>query len=139
MITETIIDTLKQDKTLQTILGVTDSNAMPVQASFSRDSLVTYLIGVEVVTGETEETGHEHGLITLEIYVKASVSAPIAKVKAILLRINQLLDLKGSSLNGGYTEIVYRLRKIHGETDFDETLQAHVGLLSYEFYTSVTQ
>ena len=89
--------------------------------------------------GTTDEMGYENGVLTIEIYVKAGIDAPVAKVTDIAKRIVNLLDLKGSQLNNSsYTPVVYRFRKTHFSMDFDDTNQCHAGILDFEFYTGRT-
>lgn len=139
MITETLISVLKNDATLRGLLGASTAASAPIQASFAQGKVDTYLIAVEVVMGETDESGYESGVVSMEVHVKVGEAGPIAKATAIMKRIQAILDLKGSQLNDSYTTTVYRLRKIHGDIDFDQTNQTHVGLLSFEFYSSISK
>jgi len=139
MLTETIISKLANDSTLRTLIGATTANDAPIQAGFARGEVVAYLIAVDTVMGETEEVGdYEHGIMTIEIYVKAGNNSPVKKVTDIAKRIINILDLKGSTLSDSYTTAVYRLRKTGYTTDFDDVAQCHMGILDFEFYTSRT-
>lgn len=139
MLTETIISKLAADSTLRTLIGATSAANAPIQAGFTRGEIATYLIAVDTVMGETEEVGgYEHGVLTIEIYVKTGNNSPVKKVTDIAKRIINILDLKGSQLNDSYTTAVYRLRKTGYTTDFDEVGQCHMGIVDFEFYTSRT-
>jgi hypothetical protein len=138
MITETIIDELKNDSTLRTLLGASSANSAPIQAGFTRGDVESYLVAVGTVMGSSDETGYENGIITIEIYVKAGIDSPVKKATDIAKRIINLLDLKGSQLNDSLTSVVYRLRKTSFTMDFDDSAQCHVGLIDFEFYTCRT-
>lgn len=136
MLTSTIISKLKADSALRTLVEATTEANTPICASAARIQLDKYLIVVDYVMGETEHPGFEHGIMTIEVYAKVGINNVIGVINSILLRINTLLDLKGSQLNDTYTSSVYRMRKLSGDIDFDEPRQAHVGTLVYEFYSN---
>lgn len=138
MLTETIISKLKNDSTLRTLLGATSAALTPIQAGFTRGDVDMYLIAVGTVMGETDETGYENGIITIEIYVKAGIDSPVKKATDIAKRTINLLDLQGSQLNDALTTTVYRLRKTGFTMDFDDSAQCHVGIIDFEFYTCRT-
>lgn len=137
MLTSTIIAKLKNDSGLRTLIGATSASNASICASAARIQLDQFLIVVDYVIGETEHPGYEHGVITIEVYAKSGINNVVGTISSIMTTINTLLDLKGSSLNDSYTSIVYRMRKLSGDMDFDETRQAHVGTLVYEFYSSM--
>jgi len=141
MLTKTIIVALKKDETILGLLGVPGTGhgaariaAAPIQGSYALNKLTTTMIIVGTVFGETEETGYEHGILTIEIYIKDTQTDPVKRVADIAARIIALLDLKGSQLNDSYTSTVYRLRKTGFDPGYDATYQCEFGILSFEFF-----
>lgn len=139
MLTECIIDTLKNDATLRGLLGASTAANSPIMASFSLIEVTNKAISVGVVYGESEETGYEHGIINIEVYVHNSVTnnAPVKMVSDISKRVIVLLDLKGSQLNGTLATKVYRLRKTAFDMLYDDISKCHVGILNFEFYVTL--
>ena len=113
MITQTIINILKQDSQIQSLLG---GPYVSVTNLFS--DTVDKQINVSFDLGETnpitagEDTANIYeGTVTVYILVKDSIQEPIKTINNIATRVLQLLDLKGTTLSDSYTTTVYWVRK----------------------------
>jgi len=113
MITQTIINVLKQDSQVRSLL---DGPYVTVTNLFN--DTVDKQINVSFDLGETnpitasEDVANIHeGTVTVYILVKDSIQNPIETISNIATRVLELLDLKGSSLSDTYTDTVYWIRK----------------------------
>jgi len=135
MLTETVRQVLSEDGDLLDLLGVDSGDVAPIRAGYLITDIPPQVIVIEMVFGRTEQLGYEAGEIRIEIYVKEKhISEPLAQVKALVERINEILDLKGSQLNDEYTQTIYRLRKTGTTFSYDQDMHAHVASIDYEFY-----
>lgn len=137
MLTPTLIKVLKKDTTLRSLLGASSEDTVPIQASFVMEPVVDKYIAVDVLYGESEHTGYEHGLISINICVKGSVQGPIEVCNSLAERVIALLNMKGSTLTVGLSGDVtniYRLRKMPSEIQWDSDSGLYVLPVSFEFY-----
>lgn len=118
MITKTVIKILREDTTLQSLLGATNENNCPVSSTFNFQDTLDKQINVSVEYGSTvafDQTAKTHD-DTFDVYilVKDNISNPINTLDNITNRVLELLDLKGTTLDINST--VYWIQKL--STDF---------------------
>lgn len=113
MITQTIINILSNDTTLNSLLGgkyVFVSNAF--RDSLDKQINVSYSLGsTSYITASESSNPVEEGRVIIYILVKDTISNPIETINTIANRVLQLLDLKGP-FTDDYTSTIYMLRKV---------------------------
>jgi len=134
MLTQTLINTLKNDSTLLDLLGVAQPNKAPIRTHFLSIPKAEKFIVVSYTYGETNETGYEFGTITVEVYVKATVRNPITVLDNIVSRVLAILDLKGSQLQDEFTSKVYIVRKTDFTHLYDNKNHFNIGRIDFLFY-----
>ena len=134
MLTPTLINNLKSDPTLVSLLGASGPSDAPIRSSFIPATNPDKMIIVGVVLGETFHLGYESGVVSVDVYVKDSISSPIETQMGIVNRICQIIDLKGSQLQDSHTSIVYRLRKVDFSQVYENVSHYCVGSLDFEYY-----
>ena len=117
MITTTIINVLRSDTTLVTLLG-----AANITSTFKFDDTLDKQINVSLAYGETvpfDQTGNTYdGQVNVYVLVKDTLSEAILSIDAITSRVLTLLDIKGTTLDE--TAIVYWVQKLDaGFTHYD--------------------
>ena len=127
MITKTIIEVLRNDSTIQSLLDATGASDCPVFVNYNFDDTLNKQINVSMDYGETvpfEQTDRKthDGRCRVFIMIKDTVSEPVEKIDAIAVRIHELLDLKGTDLDTNST--VFWLQKL--DTDFNHYDELHM-------------
>ena len=117
MITKVIISKLRNDSTLQTLLGASDANSTPVFTTHNFEDTVDKQINVGLMYGETipfDQTTKKtnDGRLHIYVLVKDTVSEPIETLHDITSRVITLLDLKGPA----FDSTIHWIQKI--DTDF---------------------
>jgi len=135
MITKIIINKLRSDSQIQSLLGASGSSDCPVFATFNFDDTLDKQINVSVEYGGTipfdQSANTSEGLIRVYILTRDTVSEPIKLIDQIANRVCELLDLKGTTLDNTHT--VYWVQK----TDTDFTHYTDIGfyelLITFRF------
>jgi hypothetical protein len=139
VITKDIIAVLKNDTTIQTLLGAATAALCPVSAEYTFDDTVNKQINLSVEYGETIETdqsGKTHeGELRVYIMIKDSLSGPIALADSIASRVLALLDLKGTTLNA--TNTIYMIRKIDSDLTHYDAIHFYEQMLEFKFVETV--
>jgi hypothetical protein len=118
MITKTIIKILREDSTIQSLLGAADTDSCPVFTTFNFQDTLDKQINITLEYGETiafDQTADTHdGRMIIYVLVRDTVSGAINIVHEITNRILALLDIQGTTLDTSST--VYWVQKM--DTDF---------------------
>lgn len=135
MITETIIKVLRNDSTLQSLLGGTTANNTPVFTSFNFEDTVNKQINVELEYGETvpfeQEAKTHDGELRVYVLVKDTLSEPINTLNNITKRILELVDLKGTTLDSPDT--IYWIQKLDSDFTHYDTIKFYEAALTFRF------
>ena len=135
MITKTFVKTLREDATIQTLLGATGSSDCPVFTTQNFDETVTKQINISLEYGETLPWScaadiHD-GRVLVYILVKDTESGAINTSHTIASRILELLDLKGSVLND--TSTVYWVQKLDSDFTHYDDIHFYELLITFRF------
>lgn len=110
MITESLINLLKNDAVIQSLLGASGPNDCPVYPEFQFKDTVTKQINVSFDIGESlpfdTDTLHE-GTVHIYILIKDTEPGVLSQMKAISDRIAELIDKKGTTLDDSYTTRIF--------------------------------
>jgi hypothetical protein len=139
MITQTIIKVLREDSTIQSLLGATGPDDCPVSATFNFEDSIDKQINVDVEYGETvafDQTAKTHdGRVFVYVMVRDTLSESIDKIHDITERVLALLDIKGTTLDTNST--VYWVQKL--DTDFTHYDDLHYYEMLIQFRFVITE
>jgi len=135
-ISKTIIQTLRSDETIQDYLGAIDFADCPVATTFNFEDTHRSQINISLEYGETLPWScgdiHHDGTVRVYILVKDTITHPFSPIDLsdkIAVRVLELLDLKGSTLDGS----IYWVQKIGSDFTHYDDIHFYETALSFRF------
>jgi len=135
LITETIIEVLREDSTLQTLLGAASAASCPVFTTHGFQDTADKQINVSYDMGETlpvdQDAKTHDGIFRVYVLVKDTTSEPIKTAHTIAARVLALLDLKGSTLDD--TDTIYWVQKTDSDINHYDNIHFFEIEISFRF------
>jgi len=135
MITTDIIEVLREDSQIQSLLDASSSSDCAVFTSYNFDDTVTKQINISLEYGETvpfdQSANTYDGIIRVYVMVKDTINEPIKTTHQIADRVLTLLDLKGTTLSD--TNTIYWVQKTDSDFTHYDNIRFYELLLSFRF------
>ncbi len=140
MIVQTLIDKLRNDSELQSLLDATGSSDCPVSVAHNFDDTKDKQVNISLHYGESlafDQTGDtSESDIIVYVLIKDTLNKPVAKIHAITERILSILDLKGTTLNDTHTNKVYWVQKMDSDFNYYERIHFYENAITFKVVTT---